>query len=536
METNASSTANVDRISALPPPILHHILSFLSLEQVVPTSVLSKTWKQLWHTFPNVEYNPRRSTFRRQKMVLKYLEQFLLNRYLDAISLEKLTLRVELLSDDPDLESIMNRCLSYAFASNVKELKLDVGCCRIYNVPQIVFYLKSIYVLDFEFCKLEPPRSTVTLLSLRKLCLSFVHVDDEVIRDMVAGCPLIEYIIINNCPGLKSLQLLGLNKLKEIKLDSNRCGLERVYINGVNVHSVDIKVYLEPCEVNVSSCKNLTHLRLDGLSITDKWLYNQISELPFLEYLALHYCMKLRCINISSPRLKELVFERCEELVEFELDTPNLSIFKCFNYVESFSSNALALSQTLLCFISHPVDNEWYLKFIKLLARFNLCSNVLNLQCNHEAVLIPRELREILCPPLTYHKHVSFSVLSEILEVSLANLVDCLLWITPHAETLSIEWPNINFYELSFQFSYKKKLTYEGETPSCCQSLPLSCWKHCIKEVKIECTEKYPIRQINRESFSSEDGDIMEKINDLWKSLLDMMILHSKIFAEYDGP
>lgn len=89
---------------------------------------------------------------------------------------------------------------------------------------------------------------------------------------------------------------------------------------------------------------------------------------------------------------------------------------------------------------------------------------------------------------------------------------------------------------LLFQFSYKKKLTYEGETPSCCQSLPLSCWKHCIKEVKIECTEKYPIRQINRESFSSEDGDIMEKINDLWKSLLDMMILHSKIFTEYDGP
>lgn len=71
-----------------------------------------------------------------------------------------------------------------------------------------------------------------------------------------------------------------------------------------------------------------------------------------------------------------------------------------------------------------------------------------------KAVLIPRELREILCPPLTYHKHVSFSVLSEILEVSLANLVDGLLWITPHAETLSIEWPNINFYELSFQVQY----------------------------------------------------------------------------------
>ncbi|ESR45441.1 hypothetical protein CICLE_v10002726mg [Citrus x clementina] len=161
--------------------------------------------------------------------------------------------------------------------------------------------------------------------------------------------------------------------------------------------------------------------------------------------------MTLRRVNISSPRLKELVFQRCGELVEFELDTPNLSIFKCWNSVDSFSSNALALSQTLLCFISPTVDNEWYLKFSQLLAKFNLCSNVLNLQCNHE-------------------------------------------------------------------FSYKKTLVYEGET-RCCQCLPLSCWKHCIKKAKIECTEKHPTTYTSRESYSSEDGEIMEKIDDLWRSL-----------------
>ncbi|XP_006465006.1 uncharacterized protein LOC102614469 [Citrus sinensis] len=228
--------------------------------------------------------------------------------------------------------------------------------------------------------------------------------------------------------------------------------------------------------------------------------------------------MTLRRVNISSPRLKELVFQRCGELVEFELDTPNLSIFKCWNSVDSFSSNALALSQTLLCFISPTVDNEWYLKFSQLLAKFNLCSNVLNLQCNHEAVVIPRELREILNPPLTYHKNLSFMILSENLEFSLAKLVDGLLWITPHAETITIECLNVYYYQLSFQFSYKKTLVYEGET-RCCQCLPLSCWKHCIKKAKIECTEKHPTTYTSRESYSSEDGEIMEKIDDLWRSL-----------------
>ena len=266
----------------------------------------------------------------------------------------------------------------------MKELKLDVGSCSIYNVPQIVFYLKSLHVLDLGSCKLEPPRRTVTLSSLRRLCLSFVYVEDEVIRDMVAGCPLIEYMNIDNCRGFKSLELVGLHKLKEIKLYSHQTGLEQLYISGVNVHSVGITILNTLCEINVAPCKNLTQLRLYGLSITDEWLYNQTSELQFLEYLAIHYCMKLRRVNISSPRLKELVYQRCGELVEFELDTPNLSIFKCWNCVESFSLNALALSQTLLCFISPTVDNEWYFKFSQLLAKFNLCSNVLNLQCNHE--------------------------------------------------------------------------------------------------------------------------------------------------------
>lgn len=68
-----------------------------------------------------------------------------------------------------------------------------------------------------------------------------------------------------------------------------------------------------------------------------------------------------------------------------------------------------------------------------------------------KAVVIPRELREILNPPLTYHKNLSFMILSENLEFSLAKLVDGLLWITPHAEIITIECLNVYYYQLSFQ-------------------------------------------------------------------------------------
>lgn len=42
-------------------------------------------------------------------------------------------------------------------------------------------------------------------------------------------------------------------------------------------------------------------------------------------------------------------------------------------------------------------------------------------------------------------------ILSENLEFSLAKLVDGLLRITPHAETITTECLNVYYYQLSFQ-------------------------------------------------------------------------------------
>ena len=73
-----------------------------------------------------------------------------------------------------------------------------------------------------------------------------------------------------------------------------------------------------------------------------------------------------------------------------------------------------------------------------------------------------------------------------------------------------------------FQFSYKKPHIYEGGTRHCCRSLPLSCWLHRIREVKIEDCRKYQSEAcIDTQSFSSENGEIMETIDDLWRLFLE---------------
>ncbi|GAY67867.1 hypothetical protein CUMW_259840 [Citrus unshiu] len=452
-----SPNVYVDRISSFPEPLLHHILSFLRTEHVAQTSVLSKTWKHVWHTYPTIYFRLYSSTLSRQKRVLKGLEQTLLNRHMNAIGLKKLMLSLHF-SDDPKFASNINRCLIYAIASNVEKLYLYFDYMK-YCLPQIVYYAKSIVVLELEYCKLDSPTRNVTLSSLRELGLFKCAANDEAIRDIVAGCPLIERLKIIDCRGLKSLEFLNLGKLSKFMV-RNEDRLARVSICGPNVRLVDISSLHAPCGINVALCKNLKEFKLFKISITNEWLCNQFSELPFLEYVEIFRCMKIRKLLVRS----------CNTLDEFKLDTPNLSVF----------------------------DYE-----------------------GDMAAIVPRELREILSSPLTYENHVCFIINSEYNTFSLAKLLDSLLWISPHAETLSIKCNDCD-HEFCFQFSYKKPHIYEGGTRHCCRSLPLSCWQHCIREVKIEdCREYQSEACIDTQSFSSENGEIMEKIDDLWRLFLE---------------
>ncbi|GAU18233.1 hypothetical protein TSUD_175740 [Trifolium subterraneum] len=48
-----------NRISTLPDPILHHILSFLPTKSAASTTILSKRWKPLWLSVPTLHFDDR---------------------------------------------------------------------------------------------------------------------------------------------------------------------------------------------------------------------------------------------------------------------------------------------------------------------------------------------------------------------------------------------------------------------------------------------------------------------------------------------
>ncbi|KAJ0014287.1 hypothetical protein Pint_19738 [Pistacia integerrima] len=481
---------NLDRISALPDEILHHILSFVSPKQAVRTSVLSKSWKEMWHTCPILvlDDDQSRDRFARAKEVLKCMEQTLLNRHMEMISLTKLMISLLFFWDD-EFVALIDRCVCFAIGSNVNELELRFPIFGGgYNLPQIVFCAKSINVLELYRCNLSHPRIGVQL-SLRKLCLVGVYVDDQMIENLFARCPSIEYLTIESSGGFKSLELFSLRKLHEVKMSHND-ELEKVEINALNVHSVSI-TDMKTCVINVASCKNLKFLLLSELSIKDDWLCNVISDFSLLQFLSITSCDELRSIKISSPSLKELVING-SDLVAVRLETPNLSIFKFSGHPISFTLNAMALSETDLYVYGYDddikVDIQVLVEYIELLVKFNQCSEVLNLQhCTGAVVIVPRECRQILHPPLCGAKHLNLQI-DGLFDFTIPQLVDSLLWLSPHIETISMSFHLGDSHKYSFQFSYKEQLTHEGEIPPCCQSFPISCWQNCLKGVQIEHT------------------------------------------------
>lgn len=71
-------------------------------------------------------------------MILKPLQQTLLNRRRQIISAKKFNLMLELLNA-PTIASLRDRCLGLLVTSEVKELVLIFWRGGLYNLPQYIF-------------------------------------------------------------------------------------------------------------------------------------------------------------------------------------------------------------------------------------------------------------------------------------------------------------------------------------------------------------------------------------------------------------
>ncbi|KAH0653584.1 hypothetical protein KY290_031854 [Solanum tuberosum] len=242
-EIYASFSCGEDRISDLPDAVIHQILFFLPIKSIAKLSVLSKRWKHMWHTFPDLDFTtinvPSTSTSpssynnlisKVSSNVYKKLHANCTSAggadFIDQVlSFREKNSGIRVLRFRANLSfSHLNALIRGAVKHNVQELDVEVATNDYFNFPRSainsdslrVFKLKSKYP-GFRL----PPSSIMkngfkNLFTLSLSCL--IMYEQPSLHDLFTetSFPLLKKLSLDGCTGLTYLHDLGAMKLRSV--------------------------------------------------------------------------------------------------------------------------------------------------------------------------------------------------------------------------------------------------------------------------------------------------------------------------------
>lgn len=289
-----SSEGHEDRISDLPDAVLHHILFLLPIRSIAQASILSKRWRQIWYTFPDLDFTsigvladaPSNTDSTARKRL-----HSLLSKGAEFIS-QVLAIRDH---KCPDIRVLRFRaCLSFsrlnglirrAIRFNVQELDIEATTNDYFNFPRSVIISESLRVfrLKSRYPGFRLPPATILkggFRSLYSLSLSRVILYDQPsLLNLFSGAsfPLLKKLSLEVCIGLKHLNV-SCRGLEDLTIE-NCFQLE------------DLEIYCPKLlNLRVVCCfdaySNSSWLKIDASSLEKIfWSYNTITENCSVEHL-----------------------------------------------------------------------------------------------------------------------------------------------------------------------------------------------------------------------------------------------------------
>ncbi|GMI91789.1 hypothetical protein HRI_002848200 [Hibiscus trionum] len=516
-ESMERSVDGVDYISQLPEEIIHKIIGLLRCNKdAARTSILSKKWRDIWASFSTLVFDQRkflgrlrglRSSSEVQTQIQENEEMF--EDYVDKTlqrrveqnngSVQKFVLHVTYCNSQ--LTTTIDQWIDLALRNNIKELDLHVPqhMHKCYTLPQCVFAARTITALRVHGCKLGPCID-LKLSNLRKVCLAKLSVNEQMIEKLVHACALLEDFRLVYTTRLKVLKVSNLPKLKRV--DLHACA----ELNEVNLQAPNLETFWyvarsksRCCKIDLSTCNTLKSLTLEDATLKDKSFQDHLSCFPILEKLVLSKCNALKKIAISNYQLKKLVLRECKQLMEADIDTPNLLSFeyKGEKLMPFTSLNPSSLEEAKLCFEPswqgesrfHNEDNHapWFASLQEFLEKFDYSRGLkLVVRCDKN-IVIYKKPKEILLPCVY---DLKLDVVKS--SVTLEDLLDDILQTSRPVTLSSFSTSKSSLPEL-----VHKKLMAREKDSGCCtyNATGNKCWRHFLDNVETEDL-------VNRKSIS----------------------------------
>ncbi|KAL8466527.1 hypothetical protein ACS0TY_035558 [Phlomoides rotata] len=262
-----------DRLSELPESLIHHVLSFLPMTDVVSTTILSKRWNNLWTTVPclnfSYDFDSEKVNRAHSHSVRNFVNRVLM--FWRRTKILKFEIAIHNLYD-LSFAGDFDLWVRFAVEYKVEDLSIDLSYLGVSNwedseiedaywAPQCLNSCSSIRKLSLKGCNLQINGSP-TWNQLKSLIVDGFGFGGGLTNQILSGSPRLEVFELSFVENFADLDIQSTN-LKKLKINK--------YCNEFGYNSS--RPLLRIC------CPNLEILEISGLLYDKYFLTNVVSSL-----------------------------------------------------------------------------------------------------------------------------------------------------------------------------------------------------------------------------------------------------------------
>ncbi|XP_078153013.1 F-box protein At5g03100-like [Carex rostrata] len=321
------NSSTIDRISKLPDHLLHHILSFLPLEQAGRTSILSHRWRHVWASMQGLKFYIDEFDKYKSDKFISYVNAAL--PY--CLKQDLQVFKTFLFSASPTNRAASARWITHVLKNDVRVLHIIIrpktGKNVILSRPMLTSQsLEELSLFCFPKVRIITP-NVISLSQLKILSLQRMDVKSAFMEKIISGCPRLENLNLHYC----WLSCSGISSRMLRNLVVENCGiLNKFYICTPNLEKLRFnQKYKVSSPYDVLNERFYRQLKLDSQSL--KLDVPNLKSLILGGYWVARYPASVTFFLQHSPILEKLTLI-CNEVPGYwkDVEPVNMSSDLCF--------------------------------------------------------------------------------------------------------------------------------------------------------------------------------------------------------------